>query len=60
VYRVSVSNFLANGGDGFTSFAAGTDPVTGVTDLEALEAYLARPEPVVPPALGRIRDLTAR
>jgi 5'-nucleotidase len=60
VYRVSVSNFLANGGDGFTSFAAGTDPVTGVTDLEALEAYLGRSEPVVPPALGRIRDLTAR
>ncbi|MGK6353644.1 bifunctional metallophosphatase/5'-nucleotidase [Sphingomonas sp. DT-207] len=60
VYRVSVSNFLANGGDGFTSFAAGSDPVTGVTDLEALEAYLARPEAVVPPKTDRVRDLTLR
>lgn len=57
VYRVSVSNFLANGGDGFTSLAAGTDAVTGVTDLEALEAYLGRGQAVAPPALGRIRDL---
>jgi 5'-nucleotidase len=60
VYRVSVSNFLANGGDGFTAFAAGSDPVTGVTDLEALEAYLARPEAVVPPKTDRVRDLTLR
>ncbi|MBO9622247.1 MAG: bifunctional metallophosphatase/5'-nucleotidase [Sphingomonas sp.] len=60
VYRVSVSNFLANGGDGFTSFAAGTDPVLGMTDLEALERYLGRGEAVTPPALGRIRDLTRR
>lgn len=57
VYRVTVSNFLANGGDGFTGFGAGTDPVLGVTDLEALERYLGRGEAVTPPALGRIRNL---
>ncbi|HVJ01148.1 MAG TPA: bifunctional metallophosphatase/5'-nucleotidase [Sphingomonas sp.] len=57
VYRVTVSNFLANGGDGFTSFGAGTEPVLGMTDLEALERYLAQGA-VTPPALGRIRNLT--
>lgn len=60
VYRVTMSNFLANGGDGFTSFAAGDQPVTGLTDLEALEAYLAAHQPLAPPATDRVRDLTAR
>ena len=39
-YRVTISNFLASGGDAFTSFAAGTAPVGGAQDIDALTAYL--------------------
>lgn len=39
-YRVTVSNFLAGGGDGFSEFAKGSDPVIGATDLDALEQWL--------------------
>jgi len=39
-YRVTVNNFLALGGDGFSLFARGTDVALGMTDLEALEAWI--------------------
>jgi len=39
-YRVTMNSFLSTGGDGFTTFAQGTDAVTGPTDLDAMEAYL--------------------
>lgn len=39
-YRVTVCNFLAGGGDGFTTFTKGTDPVIGETDIDALEQWL--------------------
>ena len=39
-YRVTMNSFLSTGGDGFTTFAEGTDAVTGPTDLDAIEAYL--------------------
>ena len=51
VYRVSVSNFLATGGDNFTVFREGTDIAGGgVEDVDALEALFAKgvvqvPEP---------------
>ena len=48
-YRVTSSNFLAQGGDSYTAFTAGRDAVLGGTDLEALEDYLsARPARPVP------------
>ena len=50
-YRVTVNNFLSSGGDGFTGFAVGTDAVDGGIDLDAMEAWLAKGQPV--PALGR-------
>ncbi|ATY34735.1 bifunctional metallophosphatase/5'-nucleotidase [Sphingomonas psychrotolerans] len=59
VYRVVVSNFLANGGDGFTTLAGGEELLTGVADLDALEAYFAS-GPVTPPATDRTKDLTLR
>jgi 5'-nucleotidase len=59
-YRVTVSNFLANGGDGFTTLRAGTDPTIGVQDLDALELYFAPPGMRTPPATDRTRDLTPR
>ncbi len=40
--RLVVNSFLASGGDGFTLFLKGRDPLGGVLDVEALEAYLQR------------------
>lgn len=48
-YRVSASDFLSNGGDGFSVFARQTDKVRGISDIEALEAWLkAMPPRAVP------------
>jgi 5'-nucleotidase len=60
VYRVAMNNFLASGGDNFTVFRDGTDAVVGMQDVDALEAYLSRGEPVTPPAADRIKDLTPK
>jgi 5'-nucleotidase len=57
-YRVSVHNFLASGGDGYTVLPQGTDAFDAGLDLDALEAWLAT-NPAVPTP-GRIRDATAR
>jgi 5'-nucleotidase len=53
-YRVTVNNFLNSGGDGFSAFASGTDAVDGGLDLDAMEAWLAKGQPV--PKLGRTSD----
>ncbi|MBC7492906.1 MAG: bifunctional metallophosphatase/5'-nucleotidase, partial [Novosphingobium sp.] len=39
-YRVTVNNFLAQGGEGFSVFAKGADAALGMTDLQALEAWI--------------------
>ncbi len=39
-YRVTMNSFLADGGDLFTVFKEGTDPLGGAQDLDALEAWL--------------------
>jgi 5'-nucleotidase len=57
-YRVAINNFLASGGDNFTQFADGREPVDGGLDLDATEAYLATNPPV--PSLGRVTDLTPK
>ncbi|NYF55791.1 bifunctional metallophosphatase/5'-nucleotidase [Micromonospora purpureochromogenes] len=54
-YRVTVNNFLAGGGDGFTALKSGTNQVTGMIDLDAFVAYLTASSPVSAPALDRIR-----
>lgn len=41
-YRVTVNDFLAGGGDGFTAFQDGTDRLVGPRDIDALTAFLAR------------------
>jgi 5'-nucleotidase len=46
-YRVTVNNFLASGGDGYTVLAEGRDVVDAGPDLDALEAWLAT-NPAVP------------
>lgn len=40
-YRVTVNGFLAQGGDGFTGFVGKPDAVTGPTDIDAFESWLA-------------------
>jgi 5'-nucleotidase len=40
-YRVTVNNFMATGGDGFTTFIGGTGVQGGAQDIDALVAYLA-------------------
>lgn len=40
-YRVTVNNFMATGGDGYSTFLNGTDLLGGAQDIDALSAYLA-------------------
>ena len=60
VYRVAMNSFLATGGDNFTIFKEGKDPVGGPIDLDALEAWIAKSSPLTPPAPDRIRDVTPK
>jgi 5'-nucleotidase len=54
--RVTMNNFLAFGGDGFTVFNEGTDALGGAQDIDAFAAYLsaAGGAGVAVPALDRI------
>src|SRR5215471_2904227 len=54
-YRVTVNNFLAEGGDGFAVLRAGTDRRTGGSDLAALVAWFEQNSPISPGPLDRIR-----
>ncbi|MDE1915799.1 MAG: bifunctional metallophosphatase/5'-nucleotidase [Sphingomonadales bacterium] len=56
-YRVTISDFLANGGDTFTIFTKGIDKTPGEIDLAALEAWLAQSPPRPMPADQRDIDL---
>lgn len=53
-YRVTMSNFMATGGDGYKTFTEGKELLTGPIDLDVLEAYLRAHNPLTPPAQGRI------
>jgi len=55
-YRVTMNNFLATGGDGFTVFNSGTDVLGGAQDIDSFVAYLtaAGATGVPVPALNRI------
>ena len=54
-YRVTVNNFLANGGDGFDILKNGTNRVTYGLDVKALADYLSKHSPVEAPNDDRIR-----
>jgi 5'-nucleotidase len=57
-YRVTTNDFLANGGDGFTNLALGTDRVVAPAfDVDALVAYLGAGAPVAPGPADRITRL---
>jgi 5'-nucleotidase len=53
-YRVTVNNYLSQGGDGFTVLKEGTAPQTGVYNAEALYAYFQGNSPIAPTNAKRI------
>jgi 5'-nucleotidase len=54
-YRVTVNNFLAEGGDGFVVLREGTERSTGGGDLAALVAWFEQMSPIAPGPPDRIR-----
>ena len=52
--RVTVNDFLAEGGDGFTVFRRGTNKVVGDLDIDALVAYFRTNSPMPPGPQNRI------
>jgi 5'-nucleotidase len=57
LYRVTVTDFLADGGDGYAVLKQGRDRTVGPEDVAALESYLQSRSPVAPPATARITKL---
>ena len=55
VYRVTVPDYLANGGDLFSVLTEGAQRVVGPQDLDALVGYFQINSPVAAPADARIR-----
>jgi 5'-nucleotidase len=53
-YSITCNNFLAGGGDGFTTFINGTSQVGGPIDLDVLIDYTEHHNPLSIPALTRI------
>ena len=56
-YRVTVNNFLADGGDGFTVLREGTNRLGGVVDTDAFADYLGDESPLSPTPRNRITRL---
>lgn len=58
-YDVTVNNFLADGGDNFTTFETIAGPrLDGGNDLQALTNYLGTFSPVAPPSTDRVNELS--
>ncbi|MEU6113479.1 bifunctional metallophosphatase/5'-nucleotidase [Streptomyces sp. NPDC047117] len=57
-YRVTVNEFLSDGGDGFVAFKDGTDRDSGSTDtaslVDHLQNHTSPSKPLAPPAADRI------
>jgi 5'-nucleotidase len=60
-FRITMNNFLASGGDGFTTFNEGTSALGGAQDIDALVAAFGAAEPagVAVPPLTRIVPIPA-
>jgi len=56
-FRVTVNNFLADGGDNFSVFRDGTNRLGGAVDTDALEMYFNAFSPVAPGPQNRITVL---
>jgi len=53
-YRVTVNNFLADGGDGYSTFTQGTNRFVGEIDLDAFARYVESLGTVDPGPQNRI------
>lgn len=53
-YRVTINGFLADGGDGFSGFLAGTDRLGGDVDIDALVEYFGNSSPIAPGPADRV------
>src|SRR6266566_6465977 len=53
-YRVTVNNYLAVGGDGFTALKEGTGRQFGIYDVDALHGYFQANSPIAPATPDRI------
>lgn len=57
-YRITANDFLANGGDGFSTLTAGTDRITAPGfDVDALTAHLGTGVPINPGPMNRVTRL---
>jgi len=54
LYRVTVNEFLAQGGDGFAVLKDAVEGVRGTTDVDALEKYISQHSPLTAPSGNRI------
>lgn len=54
-YRITVNNFLADGGDGFPAFVQGEQRVVGITDIEAMIDYRRTHSPISRDSGARVR-----
>jgi 5'-nucleotidase len=55
-YRVTFNNFIAEGGDGYSTLKKGTDRLTGAQDIDALSAFLAKFKAPAPYDLTKITE----
>ena len=53
-YRVAITDFLSDGGDNFTVFTQGTEPIYAGLDIDALASYLRTHSPAIPGPMNRI------
>jgi len=56
-YRVVANNFIVDGGDNFTGFAAGENRLTGGLDIDSLRSYLLANDPVSATPTDRISQV---
>ena len=53
-YQVTVGDFMADGGSGFTVLKEGKNRLGGGLDLDVFKAYITKNSPVSPPPVDRI------
>ncbi|MHB1122116.1 MAG: bifunctional metallophosphatase/5'-nucleotidase [Ramlibacter sp.] len=58
-YRVTVNNFMADGGDGYSTFAKGQNRLGGPQDIDALTAFMARYKAPAAPYVPGVDPLDA-
>jgi 5'-nucleotidase len=59
-YRITVNNFMASGGDGFTIFSQGQNKQEGEIDSVATKLYFGAKGMVKPPPLDRISVISVK